>query len=108
MISRNGVCYNLGLSEYRTTHNGLTFVFSSQLHLDNFEARRKEHAERINESLSNRFNCEIDVEQLADVVLYRKIETRGFLIECREVNLACQNAVKFGGIKAIPKRLNAR
>lgn len=49
----------------------------------------KENREKINKSLSNRFNILVDVEQLADVVLYRKIETRGFLILSVEGKQLC-------------------
>lgn len=98
MITKNGVYYDLENSSYRYKVNNLTFVFSSKSHLDKFKSRMKENREKINKSLSNRFNILIDVEQLADVVLYRKIETRGFLILTGTGKKLCrQNAIYRNG-----------
>ena len=81
MYTRDGICYDLNKSIYKSTQNGVTFVFSSKLYKEKFESKLKEHRESINKSLSNRFRISIDVSTLADVVLYMKIEKRGFLIE---------------------------
>ena len=97
MITRNGVCYDLNISSYRHTVDGLTFVFSSQLHLDKFKKKVKENRDVINYSLTRRFNLKVDVAQLADVVLYRKIETRGFLIITGEGQELCQKSIKYVG-----------
>ncbi len=97
MISRNGVVYDLNISSYRYTTNGLTYVFSSQLHLNKFKKKLKENRDIINYSLSKRFNLNVDVSQLADVVLYRKIETRGFLILTGDGSELWQNKITFGG-----------
>lgn len=101
MISRNGVVYDLNISSYRHTVNGLTYVFSSKLHLDKFKKKLKENRDIINYSLTKRFNMAVDVSQLADVVLYRKIETRGFLIVTGEGKEICQNNITFGGGEVI-------
>lgn len=97
MISRNGVVYDLSVSSYRHTVGGLTYVFSSKLHLDKFKKKLKENRDIINYSLTKRFNITVDVSQLADIVLYRKIETRGFLIVTGEGNELCQNNITYGG-----------
>ena len=97
MISRRGIVYDLTLSNYRCTLNGLTYVFSSQLHLDNFRKKYKENRSIINYSLSKRFNLKIDVPILADMVLYRKIETRGFLVINGEGKSVCQGKITFVG-----------
>lgn len=101
MISRNGVVYDLNVSSYRHTVGGLTYVFSSKLHLDKFKKKLKENRDIINYSLTKRFNITVDVSQLADVVLYRKIETRGFLIVTGEGNELCQNNITYGGGEVI-------
>ncbi|MBO5715290.1 MAG: hypothetical protein J6S23_02715 [Clostridia bacterium] len=106
MISRRGICYDLNLSDYRETINGITYVFSSQNHLDKFKRNLNKHRETINTSLSKRFNLTIDVPQLADVVLYKKIETRGFLIVTDEGIKLCQNNILYGGENPTLKRLN--
>ena len=97
MISRNGVYYDLTMSMYRYKVDNLTFVFSSKLHLDKFKKKLKENRDIINYSLTKRFNITVDVSQLADIVLYRKIETRGFLIVTDEGNELCQNNITFVG-----------
>lgn len=97
MISRNGVCYDLNMSSYRYRVDNLTYVFSSKLHLEKFKKKFKENRDIINHSLSNRFNIDVDVSQLSDIVLYRKIETRGFLIVTVEGKELCLNNITYGG-----------
>lgn len=99
MRTRNGVYWDLDKSTYRSEVNGLVFVFSSELHKSKFDERLKENRKTINDSLSKRFNIKCDVSNLADVVLYRKIETRGFLIEEKEDSAQCQKHLKFVGGK---------
>jgi hypothetical protein len=106
MITRNGVCYDLNISSYRHKVGGLTYVFSSQLHLEKFKSKLKENRDIINYSLTKRFNYSVDVSQLADIVLYRKIETRGFLIVTTEGNELCQKSLKFGGGKVTSQTSN--
>jgi YHS domain-containing protein len=101
MKTRNGVYYDLTHSCYRVTVDGLTFVFSSKSHKDKFKKKLKENREIVNYSLTKRFKLTVNVSQLADIVLYRKIETRGFLILTNEGNSICQKSVKFVGGKVI-------
>lgn len=97
MITRNGICYDLEMSSYRVKIDGLTFVFSSKMHKEKFINKHKEHREKINISLSRRFNYDVNVDKLADIVFYRKIENRGFLIIDNEGNKLWQNNIIFGG-----------
>lgn len=99
MITRNGVCYDLTITPYSFRVDNLTYMFSSKPHLDKFKNKYKENRDTINESLQRRFNYEIEVNLLADIVLYRKIETRGFLIVTNEGKELCQKSLKFGGGK---------
>lgn len=99
MITRNGVVYDLNISSYRFTLDGLVFVFSSKLHLEKYKKKYKENRDIINYSLSRRFNMAVDVSQLADIVLYRKIETRGFLVVTVDGGELCQNNIIYGGGK---------
>ena len=95
MISRNGVYYDLKASSFRYTKDGLTYVFSSRLHLKKFKEKLIPHRDTINASLSRRFNLFINVPHIADIVLYRKIETRGFLVIDSVGNELCQNNIKY-------------
>ena len=98
MISRNGVCYDLTISEYRYEVDGVTFVFSSKLHLDKFQKNIKSNRDILNYSLTKRFNILTDISKLADLVLYKKIETRGFLVIVDKGTEICQNnLLKFAG-----------
>lgn len=106
MITRNGVCYDLQMSPYRYTKNGLTFVFSSQTHLDKFKMKYKENRDIVNYSLTKRFKINVDVSQIADIVLYRKVETRGFLIVTAEGKTLCQKSLVYNGGKVTTQNLN--
>lgn len=97
MITKNGVCYDLTISPYVHNVDGLSYAFSSRPHLEKFKKKLKENRDIINQSLTNRFNYNVDVSQLADIVLYRKIETRGFLIVTAEGKQLCQNNIIFNG-----------
>ena len=106
-MTRGGVEYNLNISPYRYTNDvGLTFVFSSKYHLEVFKNKQTENRKRLNESLSNRFNYYVEFNVLADCVLYKQIEQRGFLILKDGENYSCQNIVKFVGEKATKKNLH--
>lgn len=74
------ICYNLAKTPYKANIENLCFCFSSEKHLQKFKERIKENRDYINRSLSRRFGVEIRVDCLADILLYRKIETRGFLL----------------------------
>ena len=70
--------------------------------LKKFMKRKDENREFINASLSRRFGFDIDVSALADIVLYRKIETRGFLIVTSEgIELCQRNNIAYVGETAI-------
>lgn len=103
MLSKYGVCYDLNVSPYRSIQNGIVFVFSSELHLNKFESKLKENRDTINYSLTKRFNMNVDVSTLADVILYRKIESRGFLIEAEE-EIRCQKDIRLSGVKVTTKK----
>ncbi len=102
VMTKHGVCYDFKKSPYKYDRNGVTFVFSSQLHLEKFTKKIEENRKKINDSLSNRFDLNVDVSALADIVLYKKIETRGFLIVTQEETELWQKSnLKFVGGKVI-------
>ena len=105
MLTKHGVCYDLSISPFRSIQNNIVFVFSSELHLTKFEDRLQENRDTINYSLTKRFGFKVDVSTLADVVLYRKIETRGFRIEAEE-EIECQKDIKLNGMKVTTKKSN--
>lgn len=92
-ITRAGVYYDLEKSHHRLRLGDYCFVFSSQLHLDKFKAQQEAHRKKINNSLTKRFNVNVNVSLLADIVLYKRIETRGFLIVSKEGNFTCASNI---------------
>mgnify|MGYP002515128268 CR=1 FL=1 len=93
-MTRGGIEYNFSVSPFTVDTEKYTFVFSSQLHADKFREGLKENRQRINESLSNRFNIYIYADEIADFLLYGAIERRGYLIKDHEGRaIKCQNEI---------------
>ena len=98
-LTRGKIEYNFKISPFRIlTDYYATFVFSSESHKIKFIERQKKQREKISESLSNRFNFVVECNIIADILLYREIEKRGFLIITDEgIEIECQNSIKLGG-----------
>jgi hypothetical protein len=105
MITRNGVCLDLTKSvyKYKAPDSNITFVFSSDLHLTKFEEQYKEHRKEFNLKFTARFRLTVDMKILPDVLLYKKIETRGFLIIDEGGKRIWQENLLLTGEKATPK-----
>lgn len=103
-ISRNGIYYDLSISPYKITIEEITYVFSSTNHLNKFTELIDFNRKRIAESLSNRFKLNIQLDRLADLVLYSKVESRGFHIEIEGDVIQCLGQVKLSGEKRITKK----
>lgn len=88
--TRNGIYKNINYSTYTYNTGQLTFVFSSEFYRRKFIDTYMNHRKQISESLSNRFKFSIDVSFLADLVLYTKIEKRGFLLYTKGGEKICQ------------------
>jgi hypothetical protein len=105
MKTRNGIYYDLSKSTYKHKVNdtGMTFIFSSDLHMLKFEDQYK--ANRIDHNLKfkARFRIDVDMKVLPDLLLYKKIETRGFLVINEGGQRLCQENVLLIGEKATPK-----
>lgn len=97
MITRNGIVYKLELSPYTATVEGVTYMFSSVNHLGKFTEKLDENREYISQSLSRRFGVAINIDVLSDIVLYCKVETRGFHIEYEGVSYSCKKDIILSG-----------
>lgn len=97
MMTRNGIVYKLELSPYKATVEGVTFMFSSVNHLEKFLEKLGENRELITYSLSKRFGFSVNLSILNDIVLYAKVETRGFLIEHKGVYYSCKKDIILSG-----------
>ena len=94
-MTRGGIEYDFNKSPFNVATEKYTFVFSSQLHADKFRERLKQNRQKINESLSNRFNIYIYADEIADFLLYGAIERRGYLIKDHEGGvIKCQNEIR--------------
>ena len=100
-LSRNGIYYDLSISPYKIIIEEITYVFSSANHLNKFTELIDYNRKRIAESLSNRFKLNIQMDRLADLVLYSKVETRGFHIEIEGDVIQCLGQVKLSGERKI-------
>jgi hypothetical protein len=99
MATRNGVYYKLKDSPYTYNVDDITFVFSSKIHLEKFHFRREHHRAIINGIVSKRFDLKVDLGLYADLILYMKVESRGFLIRTESGEFDCQNGITFNGLK---------
>lgn len=97
MMTRNGIVYKLELSPYKVTIAGVTYMFSSVNHLDKFMEKLNENRDTISYSLSKRFGVSVDIAILSDIVLYSKVETRGFLISHKGVSYSCKKDIILNG-----------
>lgn len=80
MISKNGVCYDITHTPYTYSWRGITYHFSTEKHRAKFIENVRAKEMWLNDSLSRRFRCTVDLPLLADVQLYTQIETRGFYL----------------------------
>ena len=101
VLTKNGICYDLKNSPYFCYTDFFTFFFSSPAHLVKFRKGLEANREWLNDSMTRRFKFNMILDVLADFSLYRKIETRGFLIinESTGVAYECPKSIEFHGMK---------
>lgn len=86
VMTRNGIEYNLSISPYTVEKNGLTFYFSSKRNLKTFEDTLTDFIYLECEKLSKKYKLKISayaygsLVNILSVVLYKRIEKRGFLV----------------------------
>lgn len=102
-MTRNGIVYDLRKSPYIVDNDDLTFYFSSVNHKEKFIEKRTENRELISYSLSKRFGFNINFNLLSDIVLYSKVETRGFLIKYKGESFICKKDITLNGGKVTKK-----
>lgn len=101
MLTVRGIAYDLELSPYKSeiiyNQEKITFKFSSKMYETKFNDKLVENRNKINTSLSNRFGFNISNDLLSDIILYSKIEKRGFLIISEKEKYRCLNSIKLDG-----------
>lgn len=79
-LTNQGVCYDLTDTPYVVEHNGIIWHFSSAPHRNKFRREVRKRELWLNDSLSKRFGCTILLDLVADIQLYKQVETRGFYV----------------------------
>ena len=102
--TRNGIYYDLRKTEYKATVEDVTYCFSSKRNLAKFIEQLEENREILTYSLFKRFKVWVFANELFDLVLYNKIESRGFLVEVEGVGYDCLENLKLDGVKRIEKK----
>lgn len=81
MQTKSGVVYDIARSPFEFERHGMLYKFSSVSHRDKFIANVMIKEDWLNDSLSRRFKMNVDVRLLADLQLYRQIESRGYYVK---------------------------
>lgn len=106
-LTRRGICYNLKATPYRHVEKyddaEVVFAFSSEKYIPKFEERQQANRDKINTSLANRFGMAFENNLLSDLMLYSKVESRGFYITINGEEFECLNKVRLNGVKTIQK-----
>lgn len=79
-LTNQGVCYDLTETPYVHEHNGIVWHFSSVPHRNKFRREVRKRELWLNDSLSKRFGCTMMLDLVADIQLYKQVETRGFYL----------------------------
>lgn len=79
-LTNQGVCYDLTETPYTYDWRGVTWHFSSAPHRGKFVRELRKRENWLRDSLSRRFGCTVQLDIVADIQLYRQIETRGFYL----------------------------
>lgn len=107
MLTRNGIAHNLNTSPYEHSvkyeNTEVTFVFSSLLNKQRFINKLEDNRNYYNNSLSKRFNLEIECSIISDIKLYTLIEKRGSLLKVEGQKIEWLNNIKFVGMNLILK-----
>ena len=97
MLTKNGICYDLDITPYAVETETGIYYFSSRFYMEKFKEELKQNRDTINSSLKNRFNVSIVFNSLCDIVLYSRIEKRGFKIYRNGVFYKCLTEVELNG-----------
>lgn len=99
MKTRNGIYYDLRHSKYTfvVPDTDIKFVFSSMLYRTKFKEQYLLNREQQNIKFKARYKLNIEAVVLPDIMLYNKIEKRGFLIINERGQEICQENLILNG-----------
>lgn len=93
------IYHNINESEYSFDTGSMTFFFSSLLYMNKFVERYEKNREDLKFKLSSRYNIDFEAIDYFDIILYDKIEKRGFRIISKEgVVFECLNNIRLNGV----------
>ena len=78
--TRRGIYYDLAASPYKVRHMGFIFKFSSKLHFQKFRERLPQFEDEFSRRMFARWGLRIGKSAIPSLILYREIETRGFMM----------------------------
>lgn len=71
--------------------------------MEKFKTRCEENRKMLEENLTKKYKHIVSNEMLADLLLYGKIEKRGYYIVANEVIIECPQEIKLNGQYKIEK-----
>lgn len=96
-MTRNGVEYQLDKSPFIFELNNLIFYFSSNNHLNKFTSNLEKFICDMRYKFLERYGYYCYFDLLFLLILYSKIETRGFYIKYEGREYKCKNQVTLDG-----------
>lgn len=78
---------NLAESPYKFEYGKLTFIFSSNFYKEKFIKEFQQFVHNETLKLKVKFKCNILCDEMAMLLLYKKIEKRGFMVLYEEKEL---------------------
>lgn len=97
-MTRNAIEYNLKDSPFifivdYGNEERVEFHFSSKLHKLKFMKFYESNRLQNKEYLKKKFGFSIYINEVADINLYKVIESRGFYLTCKGVEYTCQTEI---------------
>lgn len=95
--TRKGIFHNLRQSKYTVSNTEIVFFFSSKIYMNKFmtdyENNRITFSDKINKVMVKE---PYNMNTLADINLYLKIEKRGFYVWLKGVSITCEELHQYG------------
>lgn len=91
-----GIFHNLKESEYTISNSEIVFFFSSKVYrkkyMDEYIENRQRFINRMDKLLDN---PPLNMDMLADIALYKRIEKRGFYVWLKGVSISCEELHRY-------------
>jgi len=98
--TKRGIYHNLKESRYTVSNGETVFFFSSEMYMNNFLECYKDHREKF---LLKVEVSELNMETLADIKLYERVEKRGFRACLKAIDISSKELHKYALRKMMEK-----